>query len=443
MLGQKNTLLESNSGSRSKLGERTVTQSKDVFSSVNQQSLVNQQTSSSVLLFFNLGGQVSNNWSRCIACCPNQHTIRNSDHFSRSICRFSLSSDGFRVNFLDHSVGFQVDVGVSEHSFGVVNQLLVEHVQHVWQGLDQSNFQFRSNFGHPGVNILVNVISELTSNFNTGWATATNDNGQQSLSLWVILRQDIGSFDEVHESSSDFDGVADFLQEVGVFCDTRDTKSGRSGTNTNNQVVVVQRGDDIFGKGRFGRTGVLTRVARVDSGGLLDGDSVVDWVDVCGLCLQVDNLTSTSSGDTSHRLNDGSGIDSSSGHRGQQWGEKEVVTWGNNNNVVQGGVQVLQERDGAPARTQKNQGFLFLSRLESWHSLDSVGRVRLVVDFVANITDSTDGGQSSQPSNGFESFSESRNGLFGSSIKRPSSRREQPHRGSSEHGVARPNWSNE
>jgi hypothetical protein len=43
-----------------------------------------------------------------------------------------------------------------------------------------------------------------------------------------------------------------------------------------------------------------------------------------------------------------------SGARGQQRGEKEVVTGGNDNDIVVLGIKFLQERDRAPSRTCKS-----------------------------------------------------------------------------------------
>ncbi|KAH3684351.1 hypothetical protein WICPIJ_004679 [Wickerhamomyces pijperi] len=259
---------------------------------------------------------------------PDQDTVWDLGFFDGAIVLLGLGDQVFGFNLTDSGLGLQVDVGFSEHLFGVGGQLGFEHVQDNWQGFDQDDLDFVDNVWHES---------------------------QQSLSFWVALWQQVGLFNSFDELVSDLLGVWDFLQETTVFFDTWDTESVWFSTDSRDQVVVLDLGNlvslqaDVDGVWRDG----------VDVGEGLDGDGLFGRVDVGGFGFVVCDITGLLVGERDNWFHDGLFVNGTDWTGWQQWGEQEVVSWGDQDDIVLGGVNVLQEGDGTPTGTQDGNSWLF------------------------------------------------------------------------------------
>ncbi|KAH3679991.1 hypothetical protein WICPIJ_008467 [Wickerhamomyces pijperi] len=259
---------------------------------------------------------------------PDKNTVWDLFGSDSAVGFLDLSSDHLGVHLLDGGLQLQVDLGFGKDVLGVLDQLLVEHVQDVRHGFNEGNLDVNSGLWVPLLQVLVNEILQFSGKLNTGWTTTNNDKVQKSLSLWVVL------------------------------C-----------TDSEHQVVVVQ---------------VLAHGI-----GALDGDGLLDWVNVGGFGFKVQNLTGTSSGDGSDWFDDGLQGDGTGRSRWEQWSEKEVVSWRDNNNVELGGVHVLQHGHCTPTGTQNDQVLL---RSTVWQSSGLwllLGWVGLFVDGVGNVGSSS------------------------------------------------------
>lgn len=73
--------------------------------------------------------------------------------------------------------------------------------------------------GNPLAQILFKEILQFTRKLNTSGTTADDNHVQKTLDFFLGLVLEAGGFDTVHDSFANFLGVADFLQEAGVFAD--------------------------------------------------------------------------------------------------------------------------------------------------------------------------------------------------------------------------------
>jgi len=93
------------------------------------------------------------------------------------------------------------------------------------KSFDKSNTEFISNFGHPGLEVVLEEILELTSELDTSGATTDDNHVQKTLALLGALVLESGSFTAVHDTLTDTLSISNLLQEARVLADTRNTCS--------------------------------------------------------------------------------------------------------------------------------------------------------------------------------------------------------------------------
>lgn len=147
----------------------------------------------------------------------------------------------------------------------------------------------------------------------------------------------------VEQLSPNLVGVLQLLQETTVFLHTLDTERLVLGTDTVDQVVVVD-GDFLV---------LLVRLGRIP-----ESDRLLRRVDIGRLSLVDGALSLLVSGDISRRLDDGSSFQGTDSDGRQQGREQEVVSGRDDDDVVILVVQALQKRGGTPTVTQDDDGLL-------------------------------------------------------------------------------------
>jgi hypothetical protein len=114
------------------------------------------------------------------------------------------------------------------------------------------------------------------------------------------------------------------------------TERGVLGTNTDDEHVE--------GNLSLGRVALDLRV-------VVDVYNALLIVDLGGLGLVVLDGGFLVAQEIADRLHDGAVLDGAYGARGKEWSEEEVVAGGDDNDIVVFRIELLQERDGAPAST--------------------------------------------------------------------------------------------
>lgn len=77
--------------------------------------------------------------------------------------------------------------------------------------------------GNPFLEITVEEVLKLTSEFDTGRATTDDDHVQKALDFLGILVLESCSFTAVHNALADLLSIANLLQEEAMLTDTRNT----------------------------------------------------------------------------------------------------------------------------------------------------------------------------------------------------------------------------
>jgi len=91
------------------------------------------------------------------------------------------------------------------------------------KGLNESDTELIGNFGHPGLEVVLEEVLELTSELDTGRATTNDDHVEKTLALLRALVLESGGFTAVHNTLADTLSISNLLQEARVLADTRDT----------------------------------------------------------------------------------------------------------------------------------------------------------------------------------------------------------------------------
>jgi len=90
---------------------------------------------------------------------PDDHSTRHFfDTFIGHLEDYTLFLD-----FLNHRLGQDVNLGFLEGRFGVVNECLAERGQHGWKSLDKGDLHPTGELGIPEFEILVQKVVKLAT----------------------------------------------------------------------------------------------------------------------------------------------------------------------------------------------------------------------------------------------------------------------------------------
>jgi hypothetical protein len=367
---KEGAFLSSDLSSGGVVGDSAVTNGPHVLGTLDDKVLVDGEAAARVLLGGDLVDQVLDQRAKCVTSGPDQQTVGDALEDLLSIGADRLGLNVLLSDVLDHGLGADVDRLLLERLLGVVNQLLGEHGKDVGQGLDKRDVELGLDLGNPLLQVRVEEVLELTGKLDTCGATADDDHVQQTLDLLGRLVLERGRLAAVHDAVTDALGIADLLEEETVLLDTGNTKRGVLSTDTDNEHV----------KGDLG----LADVA-LDGGLVVDEDLLVGVVDLGGLSLVVLDGGLLVAQEVADGLHDGAVLDGADGARGQQRGEEEVVAGRDDDDVVVLRVELLQQRDGAPAGTEDDE------RLLGWVGLRLLFGVAHLVDAIANVDEAGEG----------------------------------------------------
>jgi hypothetical protein len=114
-------------------------------------------------------------------------------------------------------------------TYGACQQTCQDSIGHgtsyAGKGFNKSNTELVGNFGHPGLEIVLEEILEFTGKLDTSRATTDDDHVQKTLALFGALVLESGGFTAVHDTLTDTLSISNLLQEARVLADTRDTLS--------------------------------------------------------------------------------------------------------------------------------------------------------------------------------------------------------------------------
>ena len=93
------------------------------------------------------------------------------------------------------------------------------------EGFNKSDTELIGDFGHPGLEVVLEEVLKLTSELDTSRATTDNNHVQKTLALLGALILESGGFTAVHNTLADTLSISNLLQEARVLADTRNTCS--------------------------------------------------------------------------------------------------------------------------------------------------------------------------------------------------------------------------
>jgi hypothetical protein len=106
-----------------------------------------------------------------------------------------------------------------------LQQPIEDRITHAGKGFNKSDTELVGDFGHPGLEIVLEEVLEFTGKLDTSRATADNNHVQKTLALFGALVLESGGFTAVHDTLTDTLSISNLLQEARVLADTRDTLS--------------------------------------------------------------------------------------------------------------------------------------------------------------------------------------------------------------------------
>src|SRR5690606_25101754 len=121
------SLLGGDLGGWGVLGLSAVAYSPDSLSSINNEVLIDGKTTAGSLLLWNLIHEVSDDWTNGISGSPDKAAVWNTLLLARSVGEDGLNLDVLVGDVLDHGLGSDIDLLVSERLFRVVDESLAEH----------------------------------------------------------------------------------------------------------------------------------------------------------------------------------------------------------------------------------------------------------------------------------------------------------------------------
>lgn len=292
--GKEGALLARDLGGWGVVGDGTVTDGPDVLSTVDDEVFVYGEAAAGVLLRRYLGHEVLDDGADGVTGGPDEEAVGEGFELFGPVrfCEFGFNV--FVGNSLDHSLCANGNRFFFEGGFGVVDELLGEHGQDVRKGFDKRDMEIVSDFRDPFLEVLLEEVLELASEFDTGGTTAHDDHVEEAFTLLRRLIFEAGRFDTVHDALADLLGVANFLQETRMFADTGYAKGCVFSTATYNEHV-----ERDFGRGRVS----------FDFGFIVDVDNLALIVDLGGFGLVVFNGGFLVAEDVSYGFHDGSMFD--------------------------------------------------------------------------------------------------------------------------------------
>lgn len=222
------------------------------------------------------------------------------------------------------------------------------------KGFDKSNLELIGDFGHPGLEVVLEEILEFTGELDTSRATTDDNHVQKTLALLGALVLESGSFTAVHDTLTDTLSISNLLQEARVLADTRNTLKTMSALpldlvsqhgHTESSVLSADTDDEHIEMDLSGRSSTL------DLGVVVDVNDLLFVVNLCGFgFVELDGGFLVAE-EVANRLHDGAVLDGTGCARGQERSEQEVVARRDDDDVVVFGVELLEKGDGTPTGT--------------------------------------------------------------------------------------------
>ena len=220
---EESTLLGSNLGSGSVVGDGAIADCPDVLGALDNQVLVDGETAARVLLGGDLVDEVLDNGAESVAGGPDEKTIGDALELLLAVGTRGLGLNVLVRDILDHGLCANVNRLLLERLLRVVNELLGEHGQDVGQRLDQRHLEVVLDLWQPLLQVRVEKVLQFTGEFDTGRTATDDDHVKQALLLLLRLVLERGRLAAVHDAVADTLGIADLFQEEAVLPDTRDT----------------------------------------------------------------------------------------------------------------------------------------------------------------------------------------------------------------------------
>lgn len=329
--GKESTLLGGDLGGGSVVGDSTVTDGPDVLGTLNDKVLVDVKTTASVGLCGNLAHEVLDNGTESVTSSPDEKTVGNAlQNLLASLLVGVLGLDVLLSDVLNHGLVADLNSLLLESLLGVVDQVLGEHGKDGGKGLDEGDAEVANNLRNPLLEVVLEEILKLASEFDTSGATTDDNHVQQTLDLLGALVLESGSLTAVHDALANLLSVADLLQEAAVFLDTRDTESSVLSADT----------DDEHVEGDLG-----LRSSALDLRFIVDVDNLFLVVDLGGLGFVVLDGGGLVTEEVADGFHNAAVFDGTSGARREQRSEEEVVARRDDDDIVVFRVELLEERD--------------------------------------------------------------------------------------------------
>ena len=270
----------------------------------------------------------------------------------------------YRADVNTPCVHEQVDLIVSEHVFSVVADLLVVCIEYMILTLHHCDLEVSLNLGVYLAHVFLQEVVKLGRELHPTRAAAHHHEMEQSLSLVLRLARDVGGLHEVHDRISDRVGVSDVLQEKAVFLHPGGVESVIGGPHSHDQNVIVES--------EFGHL--------ADDGRLVSAnDFLILWQKVDAFCLEELHfrVAVVPQHELSERFHDAAPVNCPNGDAWKERREHEIVTRGHHGEFELAGLQVTNDAQGAPTRSQENH-LLLLGAFELLFA-DVLGVLRRVV----------------------------------------------------------------
>lgn len=152
-IGEIDTLLTGDLGSRGIRGGCTVSNGVDTVSTEQREVVVDEETPSLGLDVRELGHKVSGNVPGSVTGSPDEETVRNLFDFLIGV----LDDDALGLDVLDHGSSEDINLVLLEGGLSVLDELLGEGGENVGEGLDKGDLESVGNLGVPLLKVILDI----------------------------------------------------------------------------------------------------------------------------------------------------------------------------------------------------------------------------------------------------------------------------------------------
>ena len=198
-------------GGRGVVGDGAIADGPNVFGAVDDKVFVYGEAAAGVFLRGDLAHEVFDDGAQGVASSPDKEAVGEAFGFFGAVWASVFSFDGFVGDLFYHGFCADGDGFFFERRFGVVDELFGEHGKDIGQSFNESDVEVVRDFRHPFLEVLLEEVLELASEFNTCGTSPNDYHVKEALSFFGRLVFEACGFYAVHDTLPDFLSIADLF----------------------------------------------------------------------------------------------------------------------------------------------------------------------------------------------------------------------------------------